>query len=175
VRVFTRSRNRTSRAARRFLHLRDRDRQLRSELERLSELRRGVAGEFLEKERLETVAETTAFIRDTLKEAAPRVARNYVYHVSIEANQMFREIMGDATRSLKWAEDYSIVLEEDGYERPFISLSGGEQMAAALAVRLGLLKTVERYSHCVLRRADREHGPRTPRQSRSADQPDHQF
>ena len=53
---------------------------------------------------------------------------------------MFREIMGDATRSLKWAEDYSIVLEEDGFERPFASLSGGEQMAAALAVRLGLLK-----------------------------------
>ena len=32
------------------------------------------------------------------------------------------------------------MLEEDGYERPFQSLSGGEQMAAALAVRLALLK-----------------------------------
>ena len=84
--------------------------------------------------------EATAFIRDTLKEAAPRVARNYVYHVSIEANQMFREIMGDGSRSLKWAEDYAVVLEEDGYERPFASLSGGEQMAAALSIRLGLLK-----------------------------------
>ncbi len=121
-------------------NLRDRERQLRSELEKLTQLRSSLTAEFREKERLETVGETTAFIRDTLKEAAPRVARNYVYHVSIEANQMFREIMGDATRSLKWAEDYSIVLEEEGFERPFASLSGGEQMAAALAVRLGLLK-----------------------------------
>jgi exonuclease SbcC len=121
-------------------NLRDRERQLRTELEKLSELRMSLTAEFREKERLETVGETTAFIRDTLKEAAPRVARNYVYHVSIEANQLFREIMGDATRSLKWAEDYSIWLEEDGFERPFASLSGGEQMAAALAVRLGLLK-----------------------------------
>jgi exonuclease SbcC len=121
-------------------NLRERERQLRSELEKLADLRMSLTAEFREKERLETVGETTAFIRDTLKEAAPRVARNYVYHVSLEANQMFREIMGDATRSLKWAEDYSIVLEEDGYERSFASLSGGEQMAAALSVRLGLLK-----------------------------------
>jgi exonuclease SbcC len=53
---------------------------------------------------------------------------------------MFREITGNAEYTLKWAEDYSIVMEEDGYERPFASLSGGEQMAAALSVRLALLK-----------------------------------
>jgi exonuclease SbcC len=32
------------------------------------------------------------------------------------------------------------MLEEGGYDRPFINLSGGEQMAAALSVRLALLK-----------------------------------
>jgi len=117
-----------------------RESQLAAELKRFAELRKSLADEFKEKERLESVAEATAFIRDTLKEAAPRVARNYVYHVSLEANQMFREITGNAERTLKWAEDYSIVLEEEGYERPFQSLSGGEQMAAALSVRLALLK-----------------------------------
>ena len=96
--------------------------------------------EFRERERLEKVAEVTDFIRATLKEAAPLVARNYVYHVSVEANQMFREITGAAECTLKWAEDYGIVMEQDGYERPFQSLSGGEQMAAALSVRLALLK-----------------------------------
>lgn len=117
-----------------------REEQLAAELKRFAEIRKSLQGELREKERLETVAETTVFIRDTLKEAAPRVARNYVYHVSLEANQMFREITGNAERALKWAEDYSIRLEEDGYERPFQSLSGGEQMAAALSVRLALLK-----------------------------------
>ncbi|MDH3493331.1 MAG: AAA family ATPase, partial [Acidobacteriota bacterium] len=29
---------------------------------------------------------------------------------------------------------------QEGYERPFLSLSGGEQMSAALAVRLALLR-----------------------------------
>ncbi|MFN2501122.1 MAG: AAA family ATPase [Pyrinomonadaceae bacterium] len=114
--------------------------QLDAELKRFEEIRQSLQGEFKEKERLEKVSEAAAFIRDTLKEAAPRVARNYVHHVSLEANQMFREITGNAERTLKWAEDYSITLEESGYDRPFTSLSGGEQMAAALSVRLGLLK-----------------------------------
>lgn len=118
----------------------DRKNQLAAEIAKLAEKRKLMQAEFIEKERLEKIAETTTFIRDTLKEAAPRVARNYVHHVSIEANQMFREISGNAEHTLKWTEDYGISLEEGGYDRPFISLSGGEQMAAALSVRLALLK-----------------------------------
>ncbi len=117
-----------------------REEQLAAELARFAELKTALAREYREKERLEKVAEATSFIRDTLKEAAPRVARNYVYHVSIEAAQMYRQITGNAECTLRWAEDYSINLEEDGYERPFQSLSGGEQMAAALSVRLAWLK-----------------------------------
>lgn len=117
-----------------------RETELGDELNRLEEIRKSLHGEFMERERLEKVGEVTTFIRDTLKEAAPRVARNYVYHVSLEANQTFREITGNAERTLKWVDDYGIVLEESGYDRPFISLSGGEQMAAALSVRLALLK-----------------------------------
>ena len=114
--------------------------QSEAELNRLAEVRKAMQSEFLEKEELENVAEATDFIRETLKKSAPLVARNYVYHVSLEANQMFREISGNAERTLKWTEDYGIALEENGYERPFVNLSGGEQMAAALSVRLALLK-----------------------------------
>ena len=53
---------------------------------------------------------------------------------------MYREITGNAERTLKWTDDYGVILEEGGYDRPFVSLSGGEQMAAALSVRLALLK-----------------------------------
>lgn len=114
--------------------------ELAAELALLDEIRKSMQGEFKEKERLEKIAETTTFIRDTLKEAAPRVARNYVHFVSLEANQMFREISGNPELTLKWTEDYAIMLEENGHDRPFIALSGGEQMAAALSVRLALLK-----------------------------------
>ena len=109
-------------------------------MKHLTEIRKEMQSEFQEKERLEKISEATDFIRSTLKEAAPRVARNYVHHVSLEANQMYREITGNAEITLKWAEDYGILLEENGYDRPFINLSGGEQMSAALSVRLALLK-----------------------------------
>ena len=117
-----------------------RETQAAAEIERLAAIKRSLQDEFREKERLEKVAETTDFIRTTLKNAAPLVARNYVFHVSQEANQMYREITGNAERTLKWSEDYRISLEEGGYDRPFVSLSGGEQMAASLSVRLALLK-----------------------------------
>ena len=110
------------------------------ELASFVNVRRELSGELREKDQLQKVLETTAFIRDTLKEAAPRVARNYVHHVSLEANLLFREITGNGERSLKWNEDYSVTMEEEGFERPFVALSGGEQMSAALAVRLALLK-----------------------------------
>jgi exonuclease SbcC len=117
-----------------------RKKQLVRDLERLNEVRVAIQIDRAEREKLERSSELTAFIRETLKEAAPRVARNYVHHVSLEANQLFREILGKAEQTLKWADDYGIVLEENGHDRPFMNLSGGEQMAAALAVRLALLK-----------------------------------
>jgi exonuclease SbcC len=114
--------------------------ELESDLGRLTEVRALMRAEYVEKDRLERVNEVTKFIRDTLKEAAPRVAKLRIYQVSNEANQIFREITGNPERSLKWTEDYALVLEEGGYERPFQSLSGGEQMAASLSIRLALLK-----------------------------------
>ena len=123
-----------------FEHSAKRQIELEKEITRLKEVRETLASGLKEKDRLEKISDVTAFIRNTLKEAAPRVARNYVHHVSIEANQMFREISGNAERTLKWADDYGILLEEDGHERPFQNLSGGEQMAAAMSVRLALLK-----------------------------------
>src|SRR4029079_1884153 len=59
--------------------------QLGAELLRLGELRESLKTEFAEKSRLTRVADAATFNRDTLREAAPRVARNYVHHVSVEA------------------------------------------------------------------------------------------
>jgi exonuclease SbcC len=114
--------------------------QLGAELKRLTDLRKSLKAEYAERDRLGKVLETTTFIRETLREAAPRVARNYVHFVSLEANQLYREISGKIDQSLEWSDDYGIVVDEEGYKRPFLSLSGGEQMAAALSVRLAILK-----------------------------------
>jgi exonuclease SbcC len=53
---------------------------------------------------------------------------------------MYCEIAGDRRVELRWTPDYEIVLVADGREHAFRQLSGGEQMSAALAVRLAILK-----------------------------------
>jgi exonuclease SbcC len=112
---------------------------LAAEIARLGEVRDAMREQFREKERLEELNETTEFIRDTLKAAGPLVTESYLYNISLEANQLFREITGEAGRALRWSRDYEILLEEEGHERSFSNLSGGEQMAAALSIRLALL------------------------------------
>ena len=117
-----------------------RENSLAAEIARLTEVRDRLRDEFLAKEKLEGLNEATEFIRDTLKAAGPLVTQSYLYNISIEANQLFREITGEAGRALRWSGDYEIILEEEGHDRSFPNLSGGEQMAAALSVRLALLK-----------------------------------
>jgi exonuclease SbcC len=119
---------------------REREASLSSEVARLNEVRDSMRDEFRAKERLEELYAATDFIRDTLRKAGPLVTESYLYNISIDANQLFREITGEGGRALRWSKDYDILLEEGGHERPFASLSGGEQMVAALSVRLALLK-----------------------------------
>lgn len=114
--------------------------QLQQEIARLLEIkakREALEGEHDRWEKLHT---TSDFVRDLLKRAGPFITEAHLQAVSLEANQLYREVTGNPMVSLKWEAGYEVILEEDGHERPFISLSGGEQMAAALAVRLALLK-----------------------------------
>lgn len=119
---------------------REREESLTAEVARLDEVRESMREELSALERLRGLHEATDFIRDTLRKAGPLVTESYLYNISIDANQLFREITGEGGRALRWTKDYDIVLEEEGHDRPFVSLSGGEQMVAALSVRLALLK-----------------------------------
>ena len=91
-------------------------------------------------DRLKEQEELLRFLRSVVQEAGPHVTKALVQQISYSANQLFGQIMEDYTRTLHWQEDYGIVLEVDGRERTFSQLSGGEQMSAALAVRLALLQ-----------------------------------
>jgi len=93
-----------------------------------------------ERQRLQDLGEILDFVRKTLREAGPYVTRALVQVISLEAGRIYADIMGDHTQRLHWNEDYSISIEQDGRERSFGQLSGGEKMAAALAVRLALLQ-----------------------------------
>ena len=82
--------------------------------------------------------------RDIIKEAGPSIMKALLRKISAESNRIFGEIIGDRSAQLSWESDYEIVLRRDGKERSFAQLSGGEQMSAALAVRLALLRSLTR-------------------------------
>ncbi|MBE9059876.1 AAA family ATPase [cf. Phormidesmis sp. LEGE 11477] len=82
------------------------------------------------------------YARKVYKEAGPRITERYVQNISREADRLFRELLGRANVALVWSADYEITVQEGAHTRRFINLSGGEQMCAALAVRLALLKVL---------------------------------
>ncbi len=93
-----------------------------------------------EQQTLEDLNTMMIQFRGYIKEAAPHVLKAMLADISAEANRIFGEIMGDRTAQLSWQNDYEIVLRRQSTNRTFAQLSGGEQMSAALAVRLALLK-----------------------------------
>lgn len=111
-----------------------------TELSQLLELQRQL--ETLQKQYQRTLQqrETLEALRNLLRQAGPHITKALIKQISDGASHVFSDIMQDYSRHLRWTEDYGITLEVDGRERQFAQLSGGEQMSAALSVRLALLR-----------------------------------
>ena len=90
----------------------------------------------------ERIKRFVKFARRVYKEAGPRITERYVHNISKEADRLFRELLGRSNVALTWSADYEISVQEGQHSRKFMNLSGGEQMCAALAVRLALLKVL---------------------------------
>ena len=82
------------------------------------------------------------FARKAYREAGPRITERYVQQISREGDRLFRELLNRPNIALTWTRDYEILVQEGPNNRRFVNLSGGEQMCAALAVRLALLKVL---------------------------------
>jgi exonuclease SbcC len=118
--------------------------RLAGEIARVEQLLQALAAARTEQGRLEELERVLQQFRETIKEAGPYILKAVLRAISVEANRIFGEILGDRSAQLSWEQDYEIVLRRDGRERTFAQLSGGEQMSAALAVRLALLRGLTR-------------------------------
>lgn len=116
------------------------------ELDNQLELLRSVANKHeraqIDLKQTEKVRKFITFARKVYKEAGPRITERYVQAISREADRLFRELLNRPNVALEWTRDYEIVVQEGAYTRRLVNLSGGEQMCAALAVRLALLRVL---------------------------------
>jgi DNA repair exonuclease SbcCD ATPase subunit len=92
------------------------------------------------RDQIDRTARVVSFIRNTIIAAGPAVTDTLLLNVSQIANDIYAEILDDHAAELRWDRDYEILVQRGAEERHFAQLSGGEQMSAALAVRLALLK-----------------------------------
>lgn len=116
--------------------------ELQRQLDRLKALAQQRDKALQERKKCDRVKRFINFARKAYKEVGPRITERYVYQVSREADRLFRELLNRQNVALLWTRDYEIQVQEGPNTRRFINLSGGEQMCAALAVRLALLKVL---------------------------------
>lgn len=126
--------------------------QLPAQRQRLADLNQQLAGLATQAERRdaaqqrlqaqEKVKRFVVFARKAYNEAGPRITEQYVRSISVQADRLFRELLNRPNVALQWTKDYEIVVQDGPNQRRFGNLSGGEQMCAALAVRLALLKVL---------------------------------
>ena len=106
----------------------------------LEKTRRELTGHHETLNELAGLIALVARVRELLKQAGPEITRQRVRRISLTASQLYADIMADHRNRLVWSEDYALALDVQGQVRSFRQLSGGEQMAAALALRLALLR-----------------------------------
>lgn len=115
---------------------------LKADIERLEGVAARLAKTEAKQAELASVESLAKTVRQLLSDAGPHVTRQLVHQISRDASMFYADLMDDATSRLNWSEDYELTLDIKGRTRSFQQFSGGEQMCAALALRLALLTQV---------------------------------
>ncbi len=112
----------------------------RAELEKMEEALREIEKIDKEIDRNERAEKLAAFVRSRmLNVVGERISYLYRRRVAEQGSDLYRQLSGDPQALLDWSDDYELNLTGGPSPRSFKQLSGGEQMSAALSVRLALL------------------------------------
>ncbi len=112
-------------------------------LEVLNEIEKNLIQKNLNWDELKKISDFSDKIRIWFKEAQPKITEALMSRINNTASELFRKITDDEAIQLKWQKDYDIeIITVQNPSRVFSQLSGGEQMSAALAVRLAVLKVL---------------------------------
>ncbi len=119
----------------------------------ISSIRKFIAGlekEIIEKdlakEKLAYILQLVNWLSEMFSNLMSSMERHVMANVHSQFNGLFRNwfdvIMEDESISVKIDEDFTPIIEQDGYETYIESLSGGEKTSVALSYRLALNKVV---------------------------------
>ncbi|WP_208678969.1 AAA family ATPase [Synechococcus elongatus] len=116
--------------------------RLQTELSRRQAAAHDLAEQQQQLQQHQAIGQFIETARRIYNQSGPRMSRYFIGEISREGDRLYRELLARPGVALDWTEDYEIRVQEGGRWRPFKTLSGGEQMCAALAVRLALLRVI---------------------------------
>jgi len=89
---------------------------------------------------LDDMKQFSETMRIWYNEIGPKITEVLLKKINGLASEIYRDLMDVENTQLLWEKDYNVKILSSNNEKNFHQLSGGEQMAAALAVRLAILK-----------------------------------
>ncbi|HAN09951.1 MAG TPA: hypothetical protein DCP90_04975 [Clostridiales bacterium] len=113
------------------------------EIEYLKQVRQTIKESQTQIKKLEKINEVIKKIRNIIKGAPEHIAEVLIKKISTKASHIYTKIAIDSSK-LEWEKNYEIALYDilNGAEirKEFKQLSGGEQITAALSIRIALLE-----------------------------------
>ena len=98
------------------------------------------------KDRLKELKKTQSWFEDFFMNLMEVIEKQVMLRVHNEFNSLFQEwfgiLMEDETMSARLDDEFSPVIEQNGYETSIQNLSGGERTGCALAYRLALNRVI---------------------------------
>lgn len=116
----------------------------------IEELNKIIEKKKAQKDRYHALNEYVIWIRDYFLPTIETIETSVLANINEEFNERFREwfsmLIEDTTKDARIDEDFTPIVEQDGYEHDVQYLSGGEKNSIALAYRLALNCLVQKVS-----------------------------
>jgi exonuclease SbcC len=114
--------------------------RLNEEIKTLDRLEEELAAARQTAVRFDEERELAGLIRQAVRATGPEMTRRLLGSISRLATSINAEILNQGGIEVEWTADYEVITRRQGEIRGFAQLSGGEQMAAALAVRMAAMR-----------------------------------
>lgn len=118
--------------------------------EQIGELNETIKTKKQQLELSKKLGEYVVWIRDYFIPTVETIEKSVLATINDEFNEKFREwfsiLVEDNTKDARIDEDFTPIVEQDGYEMEILFLSGGEKTSIALSYRLALNNLVQKVS-----------------------------
>ncbi len=113
-----------------------------TKLKEVGEKEEKLEGLKTQRAKLNTIKSFLEKLRVWIREFVPKFRAALIAKINVFASEIYRSIREEEDAGLRWLQNYDIEITTSKSQKKFHKLSGGEKMAAALSVRLAILKSL---------------------------------